>query len=111
MGTPLSGKPLIQLEASFPPGQRCFEALLTCYIHEAFLVGRAGGFDGVVDIERGVEGGTHALDFVSPVQSFFGVAHEVRVDDGNVPGDLEGRGEMLALGDDARDDAEGEGAL
>src|SRR5207237_4737860 len=56
-------------------------------------------------------GGTHALYFVSPVQSFFGVAHELRVDDGNVPGDLEGGGEVFAIGDDARDDAESEGAL
>src|SRR5688500_15347265 len=99
------------LEASFPPRQGRLEALFARQIHEAFLVGRAGGFDGVVDVERLVQRGAHALRFVGPVQRFLGVAYQVGINDGDMPGDPERGGEVLARLDDAADDAEGEGAL
>ena len=65
----------------------------------------------MVDVERCFQGGAHALDFVSPVQGLFGVAHQLGVDDRDVPGDAQRGVEVLARLDDAADDAEGEGAL
>ena len=64
----------------------------------------------MVDVERCVEGGAHTLDFISSVQRLLGVAHELGVDNRDVPGDAERGGEVLARLNDAADDAEGEGA-
>ena len=64
MGSPLTGKPLVQLEASFPAGQRCFEALLTCYIHEAFLVS-----NGRYQVEALAKDGAARLKSVPAVDS------------------------------------------
>src|SRR5688500_14154584 len=93
--------PMALRKPRIAPGERRAQAVCARDLEEAALVGRTFGFDTEIDLEALLQGLGHPHDLEGAVDRPLGLAHQVRIDRGDMPGGPHGGLDMPARRYDA----------